>query len=59
MRYSKSGEGLAYVADHRGVLGVDEKAAEIEERVTLKQSSMPEGLAGTLSQNELLDVIEF
>ena len=41
------------------MLGVDEKAAEIEERVTLKQSSMPEGLAGTLSQNELLDVIEF
>jgi hypothetical protein len=27
--------------------------------VKLKQSSMPEGLAATLSPNELLDVIEF
>jgi putative heme-binding domain-containing protein len=35
------------------------KVAEIEERVKLKQSSMPEGLAATLSPNELLDVIEF
>jgi len=31
----------------------------IEERVQLKQSSMPEGLAGTLSPTEFLDVIEF
>ncbi|MFN9271883.1 MAG: GDSL-type esterase/lipase family protein [Planctomycetia bacterium] len=35
------------------------KVAEIEERVKLKQSSMPEGLAATLSPTELLDVIEF
>jgi hypothetical protein len=27
--------------------------------VKLKQSSMPEGLAGTMSPNEFLDVIEF
>jgi hypothetical protein len=33
--------------------------AEIEERVKLKQSSMPEGLAGTMSPNEFLDVIEY
>ena len=33
--------------------------AEIDERVKLKQSSMPEGLAGTMSPNEFLDVIEF
>ncbi len=31
----------------------------IEERVKLKQSSMPEGLASTLSPPELLDVIEY
>jgi putative heme-binding domain-containing protein len=35
------------------------KVSEIEERRTLKQSSMPEGLAATLSPNELLDVVEF
>jgi putative heme-binding domain-containing protein len=33
--------------------------ASIEERVQLKQSSMPEGLAATLSPNEFLDVIAF
>jgi putative heme-binding domain-containing protein len=33
--------------------------SEIEERLKLKQSSMPEGLAATLSPNELLDVVEF
>jgi len=33
--------------------------ATIEERAKLKQSSMPEGLAATLSPNELLDVVEF
>jgi len=33
--------------------------AEIDERVKLKQSSMPEGLAGTMSPNEFLDVITF
>jgi len=33
--------------------------AEIDERVKLKQSSMPEGLAGTMSPNEFLDVIEY
>jgi putative heme-binding domain-containing protein len=33
--------------------------ASIEERVKLKQSSMPEGLAATLSPNEFLDVIAF
>jgi len=33
--------------------------AEIDERVRLKQSSMPEGLAATLSPNEFLDVIEY
>ena len=32
---------------------------EIDERMKLKQSSMPEGLAATLSPNELLDVVEF
>jgi len=31
----------------------------IEERVKLKQSSMPEGLAATLSPTELLDVVEY
>ncbi len=31
----------------------------IEERVKLKQSSMPEGLAATLSPTEFLDVIEY
>jgi len=35
------------------------KTAEIDERQKLKQSSMPEGLAATLSPNELLDVVEF
>ena len=33
--------------------------AEIDERTQLKQSSMPEGLAATLSPNEFLDVIAF
>jgi putative heme-binding domain-containing protein len=33
--------------------------AEIEERLQLKQSSMPEGLATTLAPTELLDVVEF
>ena len=33
--------------------------AEIDERMKLKQSSMPEGLAATLSPTELLDVVEF
>ena len=32
---------------------------QIDERTQLKQSSMPEGLAATLSPNELLDVITF
>jgi putative heme-binding domain-containing protein len=32
---------------------------EIDERTKLKQSSMPDGLAGTLSPNELLDVVEY
>jgi putative heme-binding domain-containing protein len=35
------------------------KTADIDERVTLKQSSMPEGLAGALAPVEFLDVIEF
>jgi putative heme-binding domain-containing protein len=35
------------------------KVSEIDERMKLKQSSMPEGLAATLSPNELLDVVEF
>lgn len=34
-------------------------ASDIDERRTLKQSSMPEGLASTLSPVEFLDVIEF
>jgi len=34
-------------------------AESIEERVQLKQSSMPEGLAATLSPTEFLDVIEY
>jgi putative heme-binding domain-containing protein len=33
--------------------------AEIDERTVLRQSSMPEGLAGTLSPTEFLDVIEY
>ena len=33
--------------------------ADIDERTQLRQSSMPEGLAGTLSPNEFLDVIVF
>jgi len=33
--------------------------AEIDERTKLKQSSMPDGLAGTLSPTELLDVVEY
>lgn len=32
---------------------------DVEERATLKQSSMPEGLAGSLAPVEFLDVIEF
>jgi putative heme-binding domain-containing protein len=42
--------------------GKEEKripADAIEERVKLKQSSMPEGLAATLSPTELLDVIAY
>ena len=34
-------------------------ADSVDERVQLKQSSMPEGLAATLSPTELLDVIEY
>jgi putative heme-binding domain-containing protein len=33
--------------------------AEIDERTKLKQSSMPDGLAGTLAPTELLDVVEY
>ncbi len=32
---------------------------DIEERRQVKQSSMPEGLAATLSPNEFLDVVAF
>ena len=42
--------------------GKEEKViplASIDERVKLKQSSMPEGLAATLSPNEFLDVIAY
>jgi len=35
------------------------KVGDIAERKTLKQSSMPEGLAATMSPVEFLDVIEF
>ena len=35
------------------------KTADIEERTKLKQSSMPEGLAGTLAPTELLDLVAF
>ncbi len=35
------------------------KTADIDERTQLRQSSMPEGLAATLSPNEFLDVITF
>lgn len=31
----------------------------IEERAKLRQSSMPEGFAATLSPNEFLDVLEY
>jgi putative heme-binding domain-containing protein len=34
-------------------------AADIDERTTLRQSSMPEGLAGALSPNEFLDVVAY
>jgi putative heme-binding domain-containing protein len=33
--------------------------AEIEERVTQQQSSMPEGAAATLAPSEFVDLIEF
>jgi putative heme-binding domain-containing protein len=35
------------------------KKEDIDERATLKQSSMPEGLAGTIAPVEFLDVIAF
>jgi putative heme-binding domain-containing protein len=35
------------------------KVASISERKTLKQSSMPEGLAGAISPAEFLDVVEY
>ena len=35
------------------------KAADIEERTALKQSSMPEGLAATMAPVEFLDLIAF
>ena len=35
------------------------KVGDIEERTTLKQSSMPEGLAGTIAPVEFLDLIAY
>ncbi len=35
------------------------KVADIDKRATLKQSSMPEGQAGTMSPAEFLDLIEY
>ena len=35
------------------------KVSDIEDRKTLKQSSMPEGLAGTIAPVEFLDLIAF
>ncbi|MBX3412680.1 MAG: c-type cytochrome [Pirellulales bacterium] len=35
------------------------KKADIDQRETLKQSSMPEGLAGSLAPVEVLDVVEY
>jgi putative heme-binding domain-containing protein len=35
------------------------KLSDIDERTKLRQSSMPEGLAATLSPNEFLDVVAF
>jgi putative heme-binding domain-containing protein len=35
------------------------KVKDIEDRKTLKQSSMPEGLAGTMSAAEFLDLVAF
>jgi hypothetical protein len=35
------------------------KVKDIEERKLLKQSSMPEGLAGTMSPAEFLDLLAF
>jgi len=35
------------------------KKTDIDERETLKQSSMPEGLAGSLAPVEVLDVVEY
>jgi len=35
------------------------KVADIETRAVLKQSSMPEGMAGAMAPSEFLDVIEY
>jgi putative heme-binding domain-containing protein len=57
--------GLLVSDDKNAVVIFDGKekktipVADIEERHKLKQSSMPEGLAGTLSPVEFLDVIAF
>jgi len=37
----------------------DFKKSEIKKRETLQQSSMPEGLAGTMSPQEFIDLVEF
>ena len=35
------------------------KTADIEERTSLKQSSMPEGLAATMAPVEFLDLVAY
>jgi putative heme-binding domain-containing protein len=61
----KSIQGLLVSETDRELVIFDGKeqrripTADIEERVKLKQSSMPEGLAATLSPTEFLDVIEY
>ena len=40
-------------------VNINEKMSVFDERTKLKQSSMPDGLAKTLSPSELLDVISY
>jgi putative heme-binding domain-containing protein len=61
----KTISGLVVSEDKKQVVifdGKDKKTIpveDIESKTQLKQSSMPEGLAGTMSPTEFLDVIEF
>jgi putative heme-binding domain-containing protein len=61
----KTIQGLLVSEDEKEVVIFDGKkpqkiaVADIDERNQLKQSSMPEGLAGTMAPNEFLDLVEF